>query len=124
MARIQVFDDSKMVLNIVTSVLQEMNHVVKASCPDSLFEALKCLYKDRPDLLITDYNMPSLNGESLIRAIREDAKLAELKVMVLSAHHESDLIQRILKLGVDGYVLKGGGMKEELPRRVAEILQA
>ena len=122
MARILAFDDSKLFRSILSSVLQEMPYEFEAVCPGSLYEALKFLYEKSPALLITDYQMPNLNGESLVRAIREDTNLAKLKVLVLSAHHDADLITRIMQKGVDGYVLKDSSLKTELPRRVSEIL--
>jgi CheY-like chemotaxis protein len=123
MARILAFDDSKMIRGIVCQVLESTSHEIEAICPGSIFEALKHLYQTRPALLITDYNMPNVNGETLIRVIREDENLASLKVIMLSSHHESDLITRIIRHGVDAYVIKGPSMKEELPRRIAEMLK-
>lgn len=123
MARILAFDDSKMFRNMILSVMGETHHEVEAVCPGSVYEALRFIYQDRPALLITDYNMPNVNGETLVRVIREDANLVGLKVIMMSSHHESDLIGRIIKHGVDAYVIKGGGMKEDLPRRVEELLK-
>lgn len=123
MARILAFDDSKMFRGIVCSTLENLPHEVEAVCPTSIFEALKHLYQNRPALLVTDYNMPNVNGETLIRVIREDANLAGMKVIMLSSHHESDLITRIIRQGVDAYVIKGPGIKEELPRRITEMLK-
>jgi len=122
MVAILAFDDSKMFRGIVSAVLEDLPYEVETVCPESLYEALKFLYEKQPALLITDYQMPNLNGESLIRAIREDTHLARLKVLVLSAHHGAELITRIMQKGVDGYILKDSSLKTELPRRVQEIL--
>lgn len=122
MSRVLVFDDSKMLRDLACGLLQDDSLEVEGANPGSLYEALKFLYENRPDLLVTDYQMPNLNGESLVRAIRDDSNLAALKVLVLSAHHDSELITRMTNLGVDGYILKDSNLKVELPRRVMEIL--
>ena len=56
------------------------------------------------DLIITDINMPKMNGLDMIKVIRENNK--EIPILVLSAHNESGFFLDSIKLGVDGYLLK------------------
>ena len=56
------------------------------------------------DLIITDINMPKMNGLDMIKIIRENNK--EIPILVLSAHNESGFFLDSIKLGVDGYLLK------------------
>jgi DNA-binding NarL/FixJ family response regulator len=121
MTDIVVLDDSRMLLHFVKSLLKSSYQVVVAS-PGSLREALNVLYDEHPAILITDYEMPNLCGESVVRAIWEDANLRDIKVLMLSSHHEQDIITRVMERGVAGYILKGGGMKEHLIRRIDELL--
>ena len=122
MAYILAFDDSKLIQGVICSVLAPLSHEVEAVCPISIFDALRHLYRIRPALLLTDYDMPNVNGETLLRVIREDQHLRGLKVIMLSSHHESDLITRVIQHGADGYVIKSGSMKEDLPRQVQKVL--
>jgi len=67
-------------------------------------EGLEKFYEHDIDLIITDINMPKLNGLDMIRKIRETDK--EILVFVLSAYNESGFFIESIKLGVEGYLLK------------------
>jgi len=56
------------------------------------------------DLIITDINMPKLNGLDMIEKIRETDE--SISILVLSAHNEDDFFIRSIKLSIDGYLLK------------------
>lgn len=56
------------------------------------------------DIIITDINMPNLNGIELIKKIREDD--ASTPVLILSAYDDRDYFIESIKFGVDGYILK------------------
>ena len=57
------------------------------------------------DLVVTDINMPVMNGLELIKAIREDLK-SDIKVVIMSAHTEPEYIKSAEELGVTDYLLK------------------
>lgn len=76
-----------------------------------------------PDLLITDSNMPRINGLQLVRAIREsgDPALAVLPIIMLTARQsEQDIIEG-LETGLDDYVIKPFS-PDELAARVQTVL--
>jgi YesN/AraC family two-component response regulator len=56
------------------------------------------------DLVISDINMPRLNGIEMLREIRKTE--ADIPVLIFSAHNETDYFLETIKLGVDGYILK------------------
>ncbi len=64
------------------------------------------------DLVITDINMPRLNGLDMIRKIRETN--TDVPILILSAYNESDFFIDSIKLGVEGYLLKPIDMKQFL----------
>jgi len=65
------------------------------------FEKFK---QDKFDLIITDINMPKLNGLDMVEKIREIDP--NVSILVLSAHNEDDFFIRSIKLSIDGYLLK------------------
>ena len=67
------------------------------------FEALN-IFDDSIDLIITDINMPNLNGLDMIKEIRD--KNSSVPILVLSAYNESGYFIDSIKLGVEGYLLK------------------
>lgn len=56
------------------------------------------------DLIITDYQMPLLNGLEMIEKIKE--KYPEQATLIVSAHKENDILYRSVELGIDGYLFK------------------
>ena len=67
---------------------------------------LSAIHTHRPALIITDYEMPFCNGETLIRAIREDSVIKDIPILVLSSHRESELVERLTLWNLAGYVVK------------------
>jgi DNA-binding NarL/FixJ family response regulator len=67
-------------------------------------EAVRCVEKFKPNLILTDLSMPRMNGMDAIREIRRRAP--ETKILVLTVHKTEEYILATLKAGADGYLLK------------------
>jgi len=63
-----------------------------------------------PDLLLMDLDMPIMDGLSASKALR--AKVPEIPIVILSMHHEKAVVQKLVKEGVKGYILKNSPRKE------------
>ncbi|AYG45675.1 response regulator [Pseudomonas sp. Leaf58] len=82
MNTILVVDDEYVIADILGFALEDAGFLVeKASNGCKALEALK---EKRVQLVITDYMMPLLNGEQLVRSMREDPALSELPVILMS----------------------------------------
>lgn len=68
--------------------------------------ALLALETDVPDLVVTDVNMPLLDGFGLLQAIRASGTHADLPVVAVSASSERELVTGLIKLGISEYLLK------------------
>lgn len=66
--------------------------------------AINLLKTNNYDILITDYEMPEMSGMELIQLAK--AALPEIKTVVLSMHDDPSIVRELLKMGIDGYVLK------------------
>ncbi len=104
---ILIVDDSKVILNKITMLLkiQNINYI---ECNNGK-EALD--YLDNPeskkiDLLMTDYEMPIINGYELVKKIRDNYSLEELPILVLSGSEDTYMISRFLKAGANDYITK------------------
>ena len=80
---ILVADDETHILNVVSLKLR--NAGFKVVCARDGQEALDLAKQQTPDLLITDYHMPHLSGLELCQRLREDATLARVPAIMLSA---------------------------------------
>ena len=77
-------------------------------------EALDAMRADRPDALVLDIQMPRLDGIGVLRALRADAALADLKVLALSAHAMVGEVREITLAGVDRYLAKPADPRDVL----------
>jgi two-component system, OmpR family, alkaline phosphatase synthesis response regulator PhoP len=80
---ILVADDETHILNVVSLKLR--NAGFRVLCARDGQEALELAHQERPDLLITDHNMPQLSGLELCQKLRGDARFDKMPAIMLSA---------------------------------------
>jgi two-component system chemotaxis sensor kinase CheA len=98
-------DDSPFFLNMLTPVLQAAGYQVTTA--GSAHDALALLRDGRPfDVVITDIEMPDMNGFQLAEAVRADPRTAELPVIALSSVVSAEAIERGRRVGFHDYVAK------------------
>ena len=78
--------------------------------------ALEYLRRERPDLILTDIMMPRLDGFGLIKAVREDAELKDLPIIVISARAGEESSVEGLAAGADDYLVKPFSARELIAR--------
>jgi len=69
-------------------------------------EALTCLHQHHVDLILTDINMPGMDGEELLSRMRSDEALRSIPALVISTDSTRDRMQRLQALGACGYISK------------------
>lgn len=82
-------------------------------------EALRIIEEIRPNVVLLDIGMPVLDGFAVVRAIRENPRLATLPVLAVTAYAMQGDRQRVLSSGFDGYIAKpidAKSLGEELER--------
>jgi RNA polymerase sigma factor (sigma-70 family) len=82
-------------------------------------EAVHCIRKLKPDLILTDLSMPRMNGMEAIREIKKESPKA--KILVLTVHKAEEYILATLKAGADGYLLKDA-TRDELLMAARKVL--
>ena len=88
-----------------------VNTVVKAGYPDCEEaedgkDGLAKLMAGKFDLLMTDWNMPNMNGLELTEAVRSDPKLKEIPILMVTTRNKKEDIVYAIKQGVNGYIVK------------------
>ncbi|HMP62801.1 MAG TPA: response regulator, partial [Phenylobacterium sp.] len=63
-------------------------------------------WNDTANLVITDFNMPKLDGLGLLRAIRAHGPIAKTAVIMLTGRADRELVQRAVQFGVNNYLVK------------------
>jgi DNA-binding NarL/FixJ family response regulator len=82
-------------------------------------QVLDILSKEKIDLAVLDLNMPGMQGIDLVKTVKQ--KFPETKLLVITMHHEQEIISEILLAEAEGYVLKNSG-KRELTDAITDIL--
>lgn len=101
---ILVVDDSSSVRALVGKSLKEAGfHVMLA---ENGRVALEILRNEKPDLILSDIDMPEMNGEDFCQAVHADAVLAAIPFIVMSANDQRPIMRRMLQLGADSYLVK------------------
>ena len=122
MSSIKIFivDDHQMLIDGIKSLLKDETGLNLIGESTKCSEAFAKIASDIPDILITDINMPEMNG---IEFTKEIKKLhPEIKVLALSMFNERSMISEMLQAGVSGYILKNTG-KQELLSALHKIAQ-
>ncbi len=106
MARIVIVDDSRLARTFTAKCLEKLGHEVEVVEPTSIFDVVKVLRELKPDLLIMDFLMPNCPGTSLAKVVGDDAELKAMGTLVLTAHHDEEVVERLKNLGVDEVLFK------------------
>jgi len=69
-------------------------------------EGLEIVNREKPDLIILDYNMPVMDGVTMLRQMRENLEFKRLPVIMLTAEASPEIIGTVARLGVRDYVTK------------------
>ncbi len=69
-------------------------------------EGLEVVNREKPDLIILDYNMPVMDGVTMLRQMRENPEFKRLPVIMLTAEASPEIIGTVARLGVRDYVTK------------------
>lgn len=101
---IMVADDSPIIRKLISFALTLTGYEI-IYVSDGM-EALETLPNETIDLLITDLNMPNVDGFELIKAIRSNETYKSTPIIVLSNLSEADDIERALQYGADSYLIK------------------
>ncbi len=109
--KILLVEDHKTVSESLRTLLEDNDYEV-ITCDDANL-ALKIIPKNDISLVITDIEMPKLNGIDFIKAIRKTAP-TPVKILVLSTHSNDSLITQLFKLDVNGYINKSSSILDLL----------
>lgn len=105
--KILVVDDFSTMRRIVRNLLVELGFAGNLIQEADDGEAAIAMLKAQPfDMVVTDWNMPNMTGIELLRAIRADAGLKHLPVLMVTAEAKKENIIEAAQAGASGYVVK------------------
>ncbi len=120
MKNVLVVEDSKAIRSMMRVSLEEAGNIFAVEA-GSGFEALKALPTRPFDLIITDINMPDINGLELISFVRSNPAYKNIPLIIVSTEKSDADKKRGLALGASSYIVKPFS-KQELMAAVTKVL--
>lgn len=103
--KVLVVDDFSTMRRIVKNLLKQIGFSAIDEAEDGQ-QAIEKLKAGSFDFIISDWNMPNLDGLGLLNKIREDANLCHLPILMVTAEAERDKVVAAAQAGVNNYVVK------------------
>jgi two-component system chemotaxis response regulator CheY len=103
--KVLVVDDQLTIRSLVRGGLQQLGFKDIEEAPDGE-EALRQLIVKPVQLVISDYNMPKLDGLNLLRAIRAHEPIKKTAFIMLTGRADKELVQKAVQFGVNNYLVK------------------
>lgn len=103
--KILIVDDFSTMRRIIKNLLRDLGYNNTAEADDGS-TALPMLKNGNFDFLITDWNMPTMTGIDLLKAVRADERLKTLPVLMVTAEAKRDQIVEAAQVGVNSYIIK------------------
>lgn len=123
--KILIVDDFSTMRRIIKNLLRDLGFNNTHEADDGT-SALPMLKNGDFDFLITDWNMPGMQGIDLLREVRSDDKTASMPVLLVTAEAKKDQIVMAAEAGVNGYIVKpfNAATLEEKIKKIFERIEA
>ncbi|MHA6721133.1 response regulator [Sphingomonas sp. RS6] len=121
--KVMVVDDQTSMRAMIRRALQDLGFKDVRDKP-SATEALQAVKSDRVHLIISDYNMPEMDGLQFLEAVRGDAVIGKTVFIMLTGSADREVVQKAAALGVNNYVVKPfapAALKEKIERVFGEL---
>lgn len=116
--KVLVTDDHQIIVDGLKSLLNNSSDFKVIGEANNGREALKIIENVEVDVVLMDIDMPVMNGIETLKEIRR--RRLEVKVIILSMHHEAGMIKSLIDLGAMGYLLKSSP-QEELAAAIRKV---
>jgi two-component system chemotaxis response regulator CheY len=116
--KILIVDDFSTMRRIIKNLLRDLGFTNTSEADDGQ-TALPMLQQGNFDFLITDWNMPGMEGIELLKRVRADENLKSMPVLLVTAEAKKEQIVEAAQAGVNGYIVKpftAGTLKEKIDK--------
>lgn len=114
--RVVLADDHTMVRKGIRLILERAPGIEVVGEASNGIEAVDCVIRHDPDVLVLDMEMPELDGLGVVRHLA--ALRPDVRILVLSAHTDKHFVQGVLEYGMAGYLAK-----DEAPEKVVDAIR-
>ena len=121
MKKILLVEDDPFLIDIYSTKIKGAGFVVEVVQDGE--EVLKKIRELMPDLVLLDIVLPTVNGWEILRDVKKDETLKDLKVMILSNLGEKDEIEKGIEAGATKYLVKAHYTPSEVVKEIKKILE-
>ncbi|NOT00829.1 MAG: response regulator [Phycisphaerales bacterium] len=117
--KIMLVDDSRTIRNIQKNILGQLGHTEIVEAADGV-EAMKTLESVEPDLMLLDWNMPNMDGLTLLKTLREKGR--KFPIIMCTTEAEKSRVIAAIQAGASNYVVKPFST-ETLAEKIAQTVK-
>jgi DNA-binding NarL/FixJ family response regulator len=110
--KLVIAEDHKLFREGLKALLESKKEFEIAGEAEDGIEAIRCVRKSNPDLILLDLSMPRLGGISVIKEIKN--QFPQIKILALTIHESDQYVLEAFESGVDGYCIKDASREELL----------
>jgi len=106
-----IVDDSKIVRRVLTNTMKryfkepDWKELNIFEAEDGLF-AMEEMKKQKVDIVLLDWNMPNMNGEEVVEAIRANKEWMKTRIIMATTEGSKESVLKMIKKGANGYMVK------------------
>ncbi len=121
MRKILLVEDDPFLIDIYTAKFKEAGFDIQVVTDGQ--ESLRKIKEKLPDLVLLDIVLPHINGWEILRKIRQEDKLKNLKVIILSNLGQKEEVEKGISLGATKYLIKAHYKPNEVVEQIKKILK-
>jgi CheY-like chemotaxis protein len=118
-AKILVVDDEPVNRTLLYKILLKLDYVVETASDG--YHALESVRAQSFDLVMLDLMMPDMDGRQVLKTMKDDPKMSDIPVIIVSALREKETVLQCLEMGATGYLIKPY-QQEDIRLRVQSVL--
>ena len=118
--RVLVVDDEPAIVEMLVELL-ERDGRFEVQTAATGFDAGLRTKEFRPDIIVLDYMLPDINGNGVIRSIRSDPSVSDVKIIIVSGVVSREDVEALLECGADDFMQKPFNI-EQLVKRITELV--
>lgn len=121
--KLLVVDDFSTMRRIVKNLLKQIGYVNIEEAEDGV-QAFSKLKAGSIDFIISDWNMPNMDGLELLKNVRNDPQLKDIPVLMVTAEAEKEKVVAAIQAGVNNYIVKpftGEVLKEKIDKILEKL---
>ncbi len=103
--KILLVDDSPTMRRILVNTLKHLGYEDVGQAENGR-EALSKLHMDRYGFVITDWNMPEMDGLTLVKLMKDEAEFANIPILMVTTRSQQEDVLEAMRVGVNNYVVK------------------